>query len=683
MKGVAMQTVHEFPHRVREIENVWIPMPDGARLAARMWLPEDAATIPVPALFEFIPYRKSDGTALRDALRQPYYAGHGYAVVRVDLRGSGESDGILTDEYTAQEHDDAVACIDWIAAQPWCDGSIGMMGISWGGFNSLQVAARRPPQLKAIVVIGFTDDRYADDVHYMGGCVLTSQMLSWSSVMFAFNPIPPDPRFVGDRWREMWFERLEKGSDPWVETWLSHQTRDTYWKRGSVGENYDAIQVPVYAVGGWADSYNNSVPRLLAGLTVPRKGLIGPWAHTFPEMGEPGPDIGFLQDSLRWWDHWLKGIDTGIMDEPMLRTWIQDSIPPAVFYTERPGRWVADPSWPSPNVGERLLHLNSDGASGSLSSQAAPDHSVSYLSRLGHNLNVGQWGAYGYPGDFPGDQRTADGESLSFTSLSSTEAEDILGYPEVDLALSVDQTLALVAVRLCDVAPDGASTLVSWGLLNLTHRDSHEHPSLLEPGERYDVTVQLNVCGHRLAAGHRWRVSVSPSYIRHAWPSPRPVTLTLHTGADCRLRLPVRAAQAADATLPEFLPAEVAPALKTEQLRSGQTRKVIEHDLIPGRTTLRLAFDEGRMRYVDTGMEIEDIATETYTVVDGDPLSMTAHITHMLEYQRDAWQVRVEVEATMTADAMHFHLSHHLDAYEGNTRVFTKSWTKAIPREFV
>jgi putative CocE/NonD family hydrolase len=677
-----MPTVHIFPNPVREIENLWIPMPDGARLAARLWLPEDAPDNPVPALFEFIPYRKSDGTAVRDALRSPYYAGHGYAVIRVDLRGSGESDGVITDEYTMQEHDDAITCIAWIAAQPWCNGKVGMMGISWGGFNSLQVAARQPPALKAILVIGFTDDRYADDVHYMGGCVLTSQMLSWSSVMFAYNPSPPDPRFVGERWREMWLERLEAG-DPWVETWLSHQTRDAYWRHGSVGEDYDAIQVPVYAVGGWADSYNNSVPRLLAGLSVPRRGLIGPWAHTFPEMGEPGPAIGFLQDSLRWWDHWLKDIDTGIMDEPMLRTWIQDSVPPAVYYTERPGRWVADPAWPSPNVGEHLLYLNHDGAAGTLGETAAAARRVSYLPRLGHNLNVGQWGAYGYPGDYPGDQRTADGESLSFTSPPLVEPLDILGYPEVDLTLSVDRPWALVAVRLTDVAPDGASTLVSWGLLNLTHRDSHEQPAPLEPGRAYEVTVQLNVCGHRLVAGHSWRISLSPSFIRHAWPSPELVTLTLACGEASRVRLPVRRPQAHDATLPAFPPAESAPGLAIEWLRTGGTRKVIEQDLIPGRTTLRLTHDDGRMRYADTGMEVESVATETYSVVDGEPLSLINHISRDLEYQRAEWRVRVETESVMTADEAHFYLSHQLNAYEGYTRVFTKAWTKAIPRNFV
>lgn len=671
-----------FPRSVREIENMWIPMPDGARLAARVWLPEDAEENPVPALFEFIPYRKSDGTTHRDSLRQPYYAGHGYAVVRVDLRGSGDSDGVLTDEYTAQEHDDAVAVIAWLAEQSWCDGNVGMMGISWGGFNSLQVAARQPPALRAILIIGFTDDRYADDVHYMGGCVITSQMLSWASVMFAYNALPPDPRWVGERWREMWFQRLE-GSPPFVEAWLEHQTRDAYWKHGSAGEDYAAVQVPVYAVGGWADSYNNSVPRLLAGLSVPRKGLIGPWAHTFPEMGGPEPAIGFLQDSLRWWDHWLKGIDTGIMDEPMLRCWIQDSVPPQTFYAERPGRWVADPSWPSPHVSEGISYLAGNGAAGWLTDDPGPEAILTIRAREGYSWDVGQWGSYGSPGEWPGDQRAADGESLTFDGYPAAEPIEILGYPEIDLYLAVDRPLALVAARLCDVAPDGSSTLVSWGLLNLTHRNSHEFPEPLEPGRRYQVTVQLNVIGHRLAAGHRWRLAISPTYTRHAWPSPDPVTLTVFCGQDSRLRLPVRTTHPGDDALLPFPPPETAAPLAMEVLRTPSTRKTLHHDLIDGLTEYRIEDDAGRSRHVDSGMEVDDRLVERYTIRDGEPLSLRVNIERTLELQRAAWVVRVEAESTMTADATHFHVSNHLNAYEGYVRVFTRSWHKAIRRNLV
>src|SRR5690606_1029269 len=337
------RALDEFPFEVTEIENQWIPMSDGTRLAARIWMPKNAEREPVPAIVEYLPYRKRDFTAYRDSINHPYFAGHGYACIRVDLRGSGESDGVLTDEYLHTEWRDGLEVLRWIARQPWCTGDIGMMGVSWGGFNALQIAALAPPELKAVITLCSTDDRFADDVHHMGGCLL-SENLSWASVMFSHNALPPDAALVGARWRTMWRNRLESNR-AWLETWLRHQYRDAYWKHGSICEDYSAIECPVLAVSGWTDGYSNAVFRLMAGLECPRKGLIGPWGHTYPHMGVPGPTIGFLQEALRWWDQWLKERDTGVMDEPMLRVWMQDSVPPTTSYVERPGRWVAEDGW--------------------------------------------------------------------------------------------------------------------------------------------------------------------------------------------------------------------------------------------------------------------------------------------------------------------------------------------------
>ena len=207
MAEIAVRT--DFPRRVREIENAWIPMPDGTRLAARIWLPEDAESDPVPAVLEYLPYRKRDGTVERDHLTHPYFAGHGYAGVRVDMRGTGDSEGVCLGEYLLQEQDDALAIIAWLADQPWCSGKVGMIGISWGGFNGLQVAARQPEALGAVITLCSTDDRYADDIHFMGGAMLTDK-LAWGATAFAIANTPPDPAIVGDRWREMWEERSRR-----------------------------------------------------------------------------------------------------------------------------------------------------------------------------------------------------------------------------------------------------------------------------------------------------------------------------------------------------------------------------------------------------------------------------------------------------------------------------------------
>ncbi|MDX1523367.1 MAG: CocE/NonD family hydrolase, partial [Anaerolineae bacterium] len=626
----------------------------------------------------YIPYRKNDFTALRDSIHHLYFAGHGYAAVRVDLRGSGDSDGILYDEYLPQEQLDGVEVLAWLAEQPWCTGDVGLIGISWGGFNGLQIAAHRPPHLKAVITLCSTDDRYADDVHYMGGCVLATDMLTWSSVMLAYNARPPDPDVVGQVWREQWLDRLEK-TPPYIETWLNHQRRDDYWKQGSVCEDYSDITGPGFAVGCWADGYTNPTFRLLAGLTGPRLGLVGPWSHLYPEVASPGPRIGFLQECLRWWDRWLKGIDTGIMAEPMLRAWIQDSLPPRTHYADRPGHWVAEPIWPAPpaNINPERLWLNQ----GTLDPVIRDESAQTLRGNQTHGLEAGVWWGVGQPGDWPGDQQAEDGKCLTFTTAPLEKPVEVLGFPEVTLTLAVDQPLALVAVRLCDVAPDGRSTLVSRGQLNLTHRDSHELPSALEPGRRYTVTVPLNATGHALPAGHRWRVAVSPTCWPHAWPSPQPVTLTLFTGEASFLTLPVRPPRPAEDGRVTFEAPETSPVVPHDVLRVGRRQRSIERDLISGTTCLIDFGDSGRKRLHDSGLTFDYSSTDTFSIREDDPLTAEVRCDRTVGLERGDWQVNIETSSTMSGDATHFHVTNILYAFEGAVKVFSKSWTAKIPRD--
>ncbi|MCH6264944.1 CocE/NonD family hydrolase [Neobacillus citreus] len=669
----------EFPRKVHIIEHVWIPMSDGTRLSAKIWLPEDAEQQPVPAILEYIPYRKNDFTALRDSIRHPYFAGHGYASIRVDMRGAGDSEGILYDEYLPQEQEDALDVLSWIAEQPWSTGAAGMIGKSWGGFNGLQVAARRHPALKAIITLCSTDDRYADDVHYMGGCVLASDMLWWASTMLVYNGRPADPEVVGETWRSSWLERLEK-TPPFVEEWMKHQRRDAYWKHGSVCENYADIDIPVFAVGGWADGYTNAILRLLEGLPGPRKGLIGPWAHEYPEVAVPGPAIGFLQEALRWWDYWLKGIDTGIMEEPMLRAWMQESVPPQVDYEERSGRWVAETAWPSPAIEPMDFWLDEKRMS-----ELVPGEKQEILvsSVQQHGLYSGVWCPFGQPGDLASDQRLEDGLSVCFTTEPLMEPVEILGFPEVTVELASDRPNALLAVRLCDIAPDGASTLVSWGMLNLTHRDSNEFPTPLVPGERYTVTVKLNAIGHVLPEGHRWSVALSPTYWPHAWPSPEPVTLKVFTGEKTRVTLPVRPPQPLDQELPEFGLPETAAVAEREILRAENRTRKVHHDLINGVWVLDDFSDEGARRLPSNGLEYGSINRNVYTIKEGDPLSAEVSCEWTLTVGRGSWQTRLESVSTMKADASKFYLTNELTAFEGEEQVFSKKLNKEIPRDLV
>ncbi len=697
-----MSTVIREAENVQTIEHTWIPMRDGTRLAARIWLPADAAGSAgkgvgadrsslrrVPVILEYIPYRKRDMTRGRDASMHPYFASAGYASARVDLRGSGDSDGVLSDEYLPQELEDGEDVIAWLAQQPWCDGQVGMIGISWGGFNGLQIAARRPSQLKAVVSVCSTDDRYADDVHYMGGCLL-SDNLSWASTMFAYNSMPPDPDIVGDEWRDLWMKRLD-GSGLWLKTWLEHQHRDDYWKHGSVCEDFASIACPVMAVSGWADGYSNAVFRLLAELRSPRLGIIGPWSHTYPHLGTPGPSIGFLQECLRFWDHWLRGEDTGIMDEPMLRLWMLEGVNPKTDYRVRPGRWVSEPTWPAeiaevqkrPLARGRLLSLEEANGDVDVPGCAVVRETLSIQSPLSVGLFAGKWCSYASAPDLPYDQREEDGGSLVFDSEPLTEAVEILGAPMLELELTSNEAVAMIAVRLSDVAPSGKATRVTYGLLNLTHRYSHENPRPLEPGARERVRVELNHIAQRFSAGHRIRLSLSTSYWPLAWPPPRAVRLDVHTEAST-LDLPVRPVYTAHHEPSQwFEPAEQTPGPRTTILRPPEHNWYITRDLARERSELHVVSDHGRYRLEGINLEVARRTNEWYRYVADDVLSAEGEIMATRELKRGGWNVRTETRTVLRCSAENFELHASLDAYEGDIRVFSRSWNETISRQLI
>jgi putative CocE/NonD family hydrolase len=671
---------------VREIELMWIPMPDGTRLAARVILPDDAEAHPVPAILEYIPYRRRDATRDGDNLTHPWFAQQGYACVRLDIRGTGDSEGVIRDEYLKQEQDDAVAAIAWIARQPWCSGKVGMMGISWGGFNSLQVAARRPPALKAIVTVCSTDDRYADDMHYMGGCIVTDTM-AWGTSFFGRMARAPDPLMVGaDRWRDMWRQRLD-GWDPPFVAWLCHQARDEFWRHGSICENYGDIECAVFAVGGWADGYSNAIFRMLANLKCPRLGLVGPWGHKYPHNGVPGPAIGFLQEARRWWDHWLKGADTGIMREPMLRAWVQESLPPAAHYDMRPGYWAGESAWPGPNVRAQGFALGRNGLSPAAGKAAEPcgELALAIASPQTVGQHAGEWCPYGMGGlspELPLDQREEDGGSLVFDSEPLAEELTILGAPVVELELESDQPDGLVAVRLNDLRPDGSDLRVSYGILNLTHRDGHATPVPVEPGKRMAVRVQLNEIGHVFPAGHRIRLAISTAYWPIVWPSPRAVRLVLHAGGS-RLTLPVRERQAGDERI-RFEPAVKGRTTPRTVLKGTRLERTITRDVATNEVAYTIVRDEGRSI-------IDEIAVETgfekkvvYRIKPDDPASARVDLREAFVLRHgQGWDTFVEATAALSATQGEFLVEASLKAFDGGKPFFAKSWLERIPRRGV
>jgi putative CocE/NonD family hydrolase len=666
-RGMAVRVPQLDP--VREVDDLWIPMPGGERLSAHLWLPPGAEASPVPAIVEVSPYRHEDHTRRRDAIRHPYFAEHGYASLRVDIRGSGASSGVLLDEYTEQEQEDVCAALAWVASQPWCTGSLGMIGLSWGGFAALQAAARRPPALKAVIALCASADRYGADVKYHGGCVLGCELLPWSSTMLAMSVRPPDPDLVGEGWRELWLERLDQAV-PFAETWLAHQRCDEYWHTGSPSEDYASIECPVYAVGGWADPYRQAVLDLLSSLQCPRKGLIGPWAHRYPEEGTPGPALDFRAECVRWWDHWLKGEKTGIMDEPALHAWMPG---PAVDGEPR-GRWISEDIWPP------LREVADDYllGGGTLTLTAEHEEALELSSPESTGLDAGAWCPW-TDADLPGDQSRDDELSLIFTSEPLGDCLEILGAPILTVELEADQPCAFLAVRLCDIAPDGASQLVTRGLLNLTHRKGSAHPEPLDPGRRERVRVPLEAIAHAFPAGHRVRVAASSSYWPWAWPSPRPARITLFTGPTSRLELPVRSQTKRDS-----IPAGLLPPPLQGEVHGGSVRRLV-HDRGPGsgRFTLEVERTRGRRTVPPGTLEIEGAQTDVYRIEDGDPLSAEVECRRRMGMFRNGWSAYVETSGSMTADAESFLLVHNVDAYENDELVFSRSRTFTVPRDLV
>jgi putative CocE/NonD family hydrolase len=667
---------------IEEIENLWITLADGCRLAARLFMPADATRKPVPAILEYIPYRKRDFTRRRDEGMHRWFAAHGYAAIRVDLRGSGESEGILDDEYLELEQTDALEVIDWISRQPWCSGQVGMMGKSWGAFNSLQVAARRPPALKAVIAVMGTDDRYREDIHYSGGCLLNDNFW-WGCIMQVFNARPPDPLIVGERWREMWLERLE-AERFWPQIWLEHQRLDAYWKHGSVCFDYAAIETPTWFWGGWADLYRDSPLRLAQHLRAPHKVTVGPWGHLYPHEGLPSPAAGFLQAALAWWDHWLKGEDRGLMQEPPLRFYMMDGVEPRPFHAARPGRWVSESAWPSPTVREGTWAINPEG----LRARAAPEQALTLASPQTTGLAAGDWGSFAIPGDLPGEQSLDSAGSLEFDLEPLEEPLEILGFARVVLELAADQPNALVAVRLIDVAPDRQATCVARGFLNLTHRDSDESPVPLERGARYRVRIDLTGTAYRFARGHRIRIALSNAYWPIVWPSPAPTTLTVFTGVS-ELELPVRSPEAQAISQEPYGEPASAPAGRVTTLRPGRMERTVTRDELSGEVTHRLFIDGGvfgdcgKLRLEDIDMEMAHVSERIYRIKPQDPNSAYASMRQSYEMGRGEWQVRIETGAEMTSTASTFELNAWVEAYEGDRSILRRDWRSSTPRDQV
>ena len=588
------------------------------------------------------------------------------------MRGSGESDGLMTDEYTAQEHKDAIEVIEWAAKQPWCNGNVGMMGISWGGFNALQVAAFAPKPLKAVISLCSTVDRYADDIHYKGGCLL-GENFGWSTNMLSYSSRPPDPEIVGHRWRDMWINRLEN-LELDLSRWLRHQHRDKYWKYGSVCEDYSAIKAAVLSISGWHDGYRNTTNHLVKNLSSPVKGIVGPWIHKYPHYAAPSPAIGFLQEAKRWWDHWLKDIDTGVDKDPDYRAYLMDSVTPKRWLDDRPGRWIAEDVWPSVSLEKEVLHLSQ----GAALEQTPTPFKVSVSSAQDCGSKAGEYFPFAFGDELPENQSQDDARSACFDGDELSEALDIVGSPHVNLRLSCDKDQGQVIVRLCDVRPDGTSALITYQFLNLTHSKSHENPSKIIINQMFDVSLDLDQIAYRVPKGHRLRVAISSSYWPTLWPSPERTTLNIELG---NIELPVR--PLADGAEISFEEPESAEPWRVKELRPSSYSRDETINKETGTTLTKIACDFGENQDLEHGLISGGWMKENWLIHPDDPNSAKVDAEWEKTGGRMGQMWRTHVMATMHSDKTHFFITANLKAYENDTLIFEKDYGDKITRKLV
>ncbi len=655
------------------MEDSWIPMKDGVRLAVKLYMPDGAKmNEKFPAVLEYHPYRKDDATAERDYELYSYFARRGYVCARVDIRGFGNSEGVPTDrEYSEQEQLDGLQIISWLAHQPWSNGNVGMMGISWSGFNSLQMAMRHPPELKAIIAVAATAELFHDDVHYIDGMAHVDEFELNMDMAPGITGAPNytlDEKVLGPRF----------DAPPWSLLYLKHQHDGPFWR--SPVRPYSEIKIPCFLIGGMLDGYRDSIPDMLEQTQAPLKAIIGPWNHTFPHDAVPGPQIEWRDQAVRWWDYWLKGKDTGVLQDPKLIVYMQHWHPPDPNLENVPGEWRREDSWPPRGVKPATLFLQPNHA---LADSPSPEdiHQLKYVPSVG--VEAGFWW-----GELLSDPRPVDAFSLVYDSAPLQEEIAILGDPHAFLQASSTAPLADWFARLSDVAPDGTVTQITGAGLNGAQRDSMrgsmrgsmKDPHDLEPGKVYPLDITMHLTSWVFPKGHRIRVAISNALWPMVLPTPYAMTTSLQLGGSngSRLILPVVPLKGAS------VPAFAAP-------QPSETRKDITSVGYPWPGEWTLERDEANHKATvrwrgkaetnyPWGKET-DFESLTYNADDAHPEISAVHGEAESIFALQGRELRWRGHLSVTTDQKNFYYKYTRELLKDGQMVKQKTWEETIPRD--
>jgi hypothetical protein len=652
------------------IEPAWITLPDGVRLSADLYRPAVAAGDKLPVLLEYLPYRKHEARG-RNYPLYSYFVRRGYVVAAVDIRGTGNSEGrLIPHEYSEIELADGESVIDWLAQQPWSNGNVGMFGISWGGFNSIQMALRNPPALKAIIVVDATEDLYQEDVHFIDGILHVD---SWEMSQDLDNARPGAPDYVMD---EAYF-RDRFDTEPWMLTYKNEQRDGVFWDRASATGRYQDIRIPSFHVGGWYDGYRDSIPRMLENLKAPVKAIMGPWSHTWPHEPYPQPGIEWRHEAVRWFDHWLKGIDTGILREPHFAVYVRNWHAPGPYLEYAPGAWRHEDGWPIARIREQILHPQADHT---LTADQPPPttHALRYVPSIG--IEAG--GPVMWWGDVAHDQRPTDAFSLIYDSAPLEEDLEILGLPRAILAVAADAARANWFARLSDVAPDGTVTQVAGAGFNGSQRLSAREPQAIVPGQEFAIDIDMHFTSWVFPRGHRIRLAINNAQWPMLWPTPEPMTTTLRLDGS-RLALPVVPFE--QRPVPAFLPPATDPVLTGyETLEAGTTSgygEISSVDRNPQTgAAVATAANGGGSRY-PWGTE-RTHETIRHSVSDSAPANAKVLGTHKMAVDLPGRKLVWEAELSFMSDRENFHYRYRRRVSENGALLREKIWTRTIPRDY-
>jgi predicted acyl esterase len=649
------------------LEKTWIPMKDGVRLAATLYMPANPkAGEHFPALLEYLPYRKDDDEAVRDYGTHSYFARRGFVGARVDIRGFGESEGVPPDrEYSAQEQEDAEQVIAWLARQPWSNGKVGMLGISWGGFNSIQMALRKPPALKAILAVAATEELFKEDVHYIDGIFHVDE---FELTMDLDQGRPGAPDFSLDE--SVIGPRMD--SPPWSLNYMKHQRDGAFWRAPL--RPIETLEVPAFLIGGLQDGYRDSIPRMLEKVKAPLKAWIGPWNHGFPNGSDYGPMYEWRDQAVRWFDYWLKGRDTGVLEDPRVVVYQQHWHPPESQSQDIPGEWRAE-TWPPDGLTPMTLYLQPDHRL-SAEQPAARRDQLRYTPSAG--VEAGFWW-----GELLTDQRPVDAFSLTYDSQVLTEDVAILGLPRVSLRVAADAQLANWFVRLSDVAPDGRVTMVTGAGINGAQRNSMEKPQDLVPGEIYPLSMDLHLASWVFPKGHRIRVAVSNALWPMNWPTPYPMTTSVMLGGDSASRIVLPRVPLHGPTAPAFAAPEPieAPHGITGIGGGGAAwpgewtvlrDEARQRSTVTWKGTTAVSYPWGRFDHSEKLTYDIDDAHPDLARVQGDSEYIQAVKNHVL-----TWRGRLDV----SSDAQTFFYKYTRTLLRDGVVIRTKTWEEPIPRD--